>query len=177
MASDVLPPEIHRALGWNATAQDATTNSTVAQNPTSELKLGPLEGPIMTNLRPVMLRGCAAVGLSMNSDIDFELRLLAISEGGAAHWECNFKNTFLMIYHCFTRPKGFSGVEALRLFDREPGSLDPSRKAFRDIEIDDNSALFFAGDVASAGLPIRCQSTENPRLFVLMGVGRQGTLV
>ena len=43
----------------------------------------------MIKLRSVMPRGCAAVGLSESSEIDFQLRLLALSEGDAVQWERN----------------------------------------------------------------------------------------
>ena len=175
MASDALPSEIHRALVGHVLAQDASI-STPAQDGAHELRLGPLEGPAIKELRSLIHKSCAAVGLTQSSEIDLQLQLFALGDGNAVWWEPNSDNILIMVYHCFKQPKGFSGG-GVRLFDSKlQDSLHRAAKPFRDIEIDDNSALFFPSGVVSAGLPIRCQSNaSNDRLFVLLGLARQGT--
>ena len=154
----------------------AASISTPAQDGAHELRLGPLEGPAIKELRSLIHKSCAAVGLTQSSEIDLQLQLFALGDGNAVWWEPNSDNILIMVYHCFKQPKGFSGG-GVRLFDSKlQDSLRRAAKPFRDIEIDDNSALFFPGGVVSAGLPVRCQSNaSNDRLFVLLGLARQGT--
>ena len=74
-----------------------------------------------------------------------------------------------LVYHFHKDPKAFTGG-GVRLFDGDIEDSDYGRAAFRDVEISDNAALIFPGDVVRAGLPVYCASGAfTDSLFVLQG--------
>jgi hypothetical protein len=175
MASDALPGDIHRALIAHALAQNGSI-SKASQDEPSELKLGPLEKPISRELRTHLEKGWTAIGLSELLRGELQLELFAIRNGNAVCWEPKPENNALvMVYHCCKQPKAFTGG-GIRLFDRRiEQDARGSATLFRDIEIDDNSALMFPGNAVSAGLPIRCETNDSDdNLFVLLGRVRPG---
>jgi len=169
MASDTLPKEIHRALVAHALAQIGSI-SNGPQNEPSELNLGPLEEPISKELRAHLERGCISLGLPELFRRELQLELFAIGNGNAVSWEPEPEDTLLIIYHCYKQPKAFTGG-GIRLFDRRSEEdTKGSATLFRDIEIEDNSALMFASNAVSAGLPVRCDAKAlDDGLFVLLG--------
>lgn len=176
MAADALPSEIHRALVGHALAQDASISSAPHEEP-CELKLGPLAEPVAKELRSHVYTSCVALGLPELVKFDLQLRLFAIGEGHAIWCEPDPHNILFMVYHCYRQPKAFSGG-GMRLFDCsiENGKKAPAT-AFRDVEIDDNHALFFPSDVVNAGLPVHCEvDAPNDRLFALLGVAKTSGL-
>ena len=177
MASDALPREVHRALIAHALAQNGSI-SKVSQEEPSELKLGPLEKPISKELRTHLEKGCTAIGLSELLGGDLQLELFAIGNGNAVCWEAAPENALVMVYHCCKQPKAFTGG-GIRLFDRRiEQDARGSATLFRDIEIDDNSALMFPGNAVSAGLPVRCETNDfDDDLFVLLGRVRPGVAI
>ncbi len=165
MTSHVLPSEIHRALLGHALAEGAL-QAEPTENGSLELKLGPLEEPIMTELRPHVYQSCAALGVPQL--LDLRLGLFAIGDGDAISWEAQPETSLIVVYHCYKQPKAFSGG-GIRLFDCRIENSAKRAAGFRDIEIEDNSALIFPSDVVSAGLPVhRETSASGDGLFVLL---------
>jgi hypothetical protein len=174
MASDALPSEVHRALLGHALEQDALS-STSPQNGPCDLKLGPLEEVIVKEFRPHVYESFGALGLTQLLDFELRLGLFPIGDGDAISWEAKRGDVLCAVYHCYKQPRGFAGG-GVRLFDCTiENGVRHGAAGFRDVDIDDNSALIFPSDAVCAGLPVRSEvSGLNERLYVLLCSARQG---
>jgi hypothetical protein len=169
-----LPDEIHRALLGSGLEQVAAT-STNKQNGPHRLNLGLLEEAIAKEFRAYVHQSGGALGIPQPLNFDLRLGLFAINDGSAISWEAEPENVLYLVYHCYKQPKGFSGG-GVRLFDCTiANDLKRGAAGFRDVDIDDNSALIFPGDVVSAGVPVHSGSEDSSdTLFTLLGAARLG---
>jgi hypothetical protein len=168
MVADALPTEVHRALTDQTVAYAAPTQDQ-GTSKIRELGLGTLREPVAKALQFHLDRSLAQLGISESPEMRLELGLFAVGDGASIAWEKKPSETVSLVYHFHKDPKGFTGG-GVRLFDCAIKDGGSARAAFRDLEISDNCALVFPGEVGRAGLPVYCTSgAVTDSLFVLQG--------
>jgi len=168
LVTDALPAEVHRILTEQTLACE-TAKQDEATNTTRELSLGALHESVAKALQLHIERYLATLGITESCERHLQLRLFAIGNGGSISWEMEPEETASLVYHFHQDPKAFKGG-GVRLFDGTIKNDVYGRATFRDVEIKDNTALIFPGDVVSAGLPVYCASGAfTDSLFVLQG--------
>ena len=168
LVTDALPAEVHRILTEQTLACE-TAKQDEATNTTRELSLGALHEFVAKALQLHIERYLAPLGITESCERHLQLRLFAIGNGGSISWEMEPEETASLVYHFHQDPKAFKGG-GVRLFDGTIKNDVYGRATFRDVEIKDNTALIFPGDVVRAGLPVYCASGAfTDSLFVLQG--------
>ena len=168
MVTDALPAQVHRILTEQTLACE-TAKQDEAINATRELNLGALHEPVAKALQLHIERNLPPLGIIESCERHLQLRLFSVGNGGSISWETEPEETACLVYHFHQHPKAFTGG-GVRLFDGAFKNDVYGRAAFRDVEIEDNAALIFPGDVVRAGLPVYCTSDAfTDSLFVLQG--------
>jgi hypothetical protein len=164
MVTDALPAEVHRIL----TDQTLASGTAKPTNGTRELSLGSLHESVANALQLHIETSLAQLGITESSERHLQLRLFAVGNGASISWESERKEAVSLVYHFHKDPKAFTGG-GVRLFDDAASSVS-GRAAFRDVDISDNAAIIFPGDVVRAGLPVYFSSGAfTDSLFVLQG--------
>jgi SM-20-related protein len=163
MVPDALPSEVHRALIDQTLSYGAREQ---LKNGICELSLGGLDQPVTRALQRHLNESLAHFGISESPEIPLQIRLVALGNGGSISWEKESKEGLSLVYHFHKHPRAFTGG-GVRLFDSKGGAND--RATFRDVEISNNAALIFPGDLVRAGLPVYSDGNFTDSLFVLQG--------
>jgi hypothetical protein len=169
LVPQALPAEVHRALLAHVLTEVAVPQRE-AQDGACELSLGPLYEQVTKGLRSQADKSCTVLGVPDPLAIDMELKLFAVGNGKSIPWDAKPDDLLSFVYHFHKQPKAFTGG-GIRLFDsRMENGVTRAAVAFRDVEIDDNSALIFPASVVRGSLPVHCATRViADGLFALCG--------